>query len=97
MSLTRSIRQLPRFVESTPIRSFSVAARRMAEGDTGAPRAGGAASGDAFTRREHAQEEYAIRQRETEKLKLLREKIAHSESQLAQDKKEAAELAKKHE
>jgi ATPase inhibitor, mitochondrial len=57
-------------------RTFSVAARRMAEGDSGAPRSGGAAQGDAFTKREQANEDYNIRMREKEKLEALRKKIA---------------------
>lgn len=46
----------------------------MTEGATGAPpKTGG--SGDAFQRREKASEDYAIRQREKEKLLELRKKL----------------------
>ncbi|CAO1604712.1 MAG: hypothetical protein LQ349_007887 [Xanthoria aureola] len=47
----------------------------MAEGDTGAPKAGGAAQGDAFTKREAASEDYYVRQNELEKLQNLKKKI----------------------
>ncbi|KXG47156.1 ATPase inhibitor, IATP, mitochondria [Penicillium griseofulvum] len=57
-------------------RSFSVAVPRMGEGDTGAPRSsGGASSGDAFTKREAAQESLYIREKELEKLAQLKKKI----------------------
>lgn len=59
-----------------PTRPFSLAARRMAEGDAGAPRSGGAAQSDAFTKREQASEDYYVRQQEREKLEKLRKKIA---------------------
>ncbi|OQD77963.1 hypothetical protein PENDEC_c002G00353 [Penicillium decumbens] len=57
-------------------RAFSVAVPRMGEGDTGAPRGGGGgASGDAFTKREAAQEALYIREKELEKLAQLKKKI----------------------
>ncbi|GLI73667.1 ATPase inhibitor [Penicillium ochrochloron] len=56
-------------------RSFSVAAPRMGEGDTGAPRSGGSAASDSFTKREAAQEALYIREKELEKLAQLRKKI----------------------
>merc|ERR1712144_181982 len=46
--------------------AFSTTTRAMAGGDTGAPRSTG--SGDAFTKREKANEDYAIRMREKKKL-----------------------------
>jgi len=87
-------RLLPRISPGT-LRSFSVAARQMAEGDTGAPRSGGSAQSDAFTKREQASEDYAIRQREAEKLKALREKIHAQEKQLEKDKRTAEAMAQK--
>ena len=77
---------------TTSLRSFSVAARRMAGGDTGAPRSGGAAQGDTFTRREKANEDYYVRQEEQKKLAALKKKIAESESQLSKDRKEAEDI-----
>ncbi|OAK97616.1 hypothetical protein IQ06DRAFT_379463 [Phaeosphaeriaceae sp. SRC1lsM3a] len=58
-------------------RYFSVAARRYAEGATGSgsSRAGGIASGDAFTKREAANEELYIRQEEKAKLLAIKEKL----------------------
>lgn len=79
----------------TSTRSFSALARRMAEGDAGAPRSGGSAQGDAFTKREQASEDYYVRQQEQEKLRALKKKIADSEAQLAQDRKDAEALSKK--
>jgi len=56
-------------------RSFSLAAVRMGEGDTGAPRPGGVKADDQFTRREAAQETFYIREKEMEKLRALRVKL----------------------
>ncbi|KMU80187.1 hypothetical protein CISG_08295 [Coccidioides immitis RMSCC 3703] len=56
-------------------RSFSIAAARMGEGDTGAVRPGGVQSGDAWTKKESAQENMFIRQQEIEKLRALKEKL----------------------
>ena len=96
MSLTRTlIRQLPRTTATTTTRTFSVAVARMAEGDTGAPRSGGQAQGDAFTKREQASEDYSIRQREREKLEALKKRIADKEAELAKDREEAEKLVKK--
>ncbi|KAJ5174892.1 uncharacterized protein N7482_000769 [Penicillium canariense] len=63
-------------------RSFSVAVPRMGEGDTGAPRSGGAASGDSFTKREAAQEALYIREKELEKLHTLKKKITDQRQHL---------------
>ena len=82
--LTSNIRTAP----------FSAAVRRMAAGDTGGTRSGGAAQGDAFSKREKASEDLYVRQQEQEKLKTLKAKIAASESQLAKDKKAAEDLEK---
>ncbi|OAA33745.1 ATPase inhibitor, IATP, mitochondria [Moelleriella libera RCEF 2490] len=65
-----------------PLRAtFSTTTRAMAEGDTGAPpKTGG--QGDAFQRRERASEDYAIRQREKEKLLELKQKLAEQQAHL---------------
>ncbi|KAL2260637.1 hypothetical protein VTK26DRAFT_5295 [Humicola hyalothermophila] len=63
--------------------TFSTTARAMSAGDTGAPpKTGG--QGDAFQKRERAQEDFAIRQREKEKLKELRKKLAEQQAHLQQ-------------
>ncbi|KAI4271443.1 MAG: hypothetical protein LQ337_006002 [Flavoplaca oasis] len=54
----------------------------MAEGDTGAPKAGGAAQGDAFTKREAASEDFYVRQKEMEKLQNLKQKIEEHKKHL---------------
>jgi len=58
-----------------PLRvTFTTTARALNEGDTGAPpKTGG--QGDAFQRREKANEDYAIRKRELEKLFHLRSRL----------------------
>jgi len=56
-------------------RSFSIAAARMGEGDTGAPRSGGMQSGDSWTKKESAQENMFVKQKEMEKLRILKEKL----------------------
>ncbi|KAJ5103332.1 hypothetical protein N7532_003861 [Penicillium argentinense] len=63
-------------------RSFSAIAPRMGEGDTGAPRSGGAAAGDQFTKREAAQEALYIREKELDKLHALKKKIADQRAHL---------------
>ncbi|KAJ5234916.1 uncharacterized protein N7469_004084 [Penicillium citrinum] len=63
-------------------RSFSAVAPRMGEGDTGAPRSGGAASSDSFTKREAAQESMYIREKELEKLHNLKKKIGDQRNHL---------------
>ncbi|KAL8866189.1 MAG: hypothetical protein Q9174_006447 [Haloplaca sp. 1 TL-2023] len=72
-------------------RTISTTALRMAAGDAGAPRAGGAAQGDAFTKREQANEDFAIRQKEMEKLKGLKEKIEQHKKHLEELDKHVAE------
>ncbi|SMQ51962.1 unnamed protein product [Zymoseptoria tritici ST99CH_3D7] len=89
-SITTVLRALPR-TGTTSIRSFSIAARRMAEGDTGAPRA----QGDAFNKREKANEDYYVRQEEAKKLEALKKKIADQEQALEKDRAEAEKLGKK--
>lgn len=96
MSLTRTLtRQLPRIPTATSTRSFSAIFRRMAEGDAGAPRSGGQAQSDAFTKREKASEDYYVKQQEQKKLEELRKRIADKEADLAKDRKEAEEIMQK--
>ncbi|TKA83724.1 hypothetical protein B0A55_00278 [Friedmanniomyces simplex] len=97
MSLTRTLiaRPFSLTARTTTTRPFSLAARRMAEGDAGAPRSGGSAQGDAFTKREQASEDYYVRQQEKDKLAKLKQKIADQEAQLAKDREEAEGLTKK--
>ncbi|KAF7549872.1 hypothetical protein G7046_g8195 [Stylonectria norvegica] len=76
-----------------PLRCFSTTARSMGEGDTGAPpRMGG--SGDAFQRREKASEDFAIRQREKEKLLELRKKLAEQQQHLDRLSKHIDDITK---
>ncbi|KAK1835584.1 mitochondrial ATPase inhibitor, IATP-domain-containing protein [Podospora conica] len=63
--------------------AFTTTARALGAGDTGAPpKTGG--FGDAFQRRERAQEEMFIRKAEKEKLLALREKIKQQQDHLQQ-------------
>ncbi|KAH8657586.1 putative ATPase inhibitor, mitochondrial [Tricladium varicosporioides] len=66
----------------------------MAGGDTGAPRATGASHGDAFTKREKANEDYAIRMREKEKLLELRKRLAEQQDHLKKLEEHIDELSK---
>lgn len=62
--------------------TFTTTARAMA-GETGAPpKTGG--QGDAFQRRERANEDYAIRQREKERLLELKKKLHEQQAHLKQ-------------
>ncbi|KAL2111480.1 hypothetical protein VUR80DRAFT_9970 [Thermomyces stellatus] len=64
-------------------RAFTTTARAMSDGDnsSGAPlRTGG--QGDAFSRREQASEDMAIRQREKERLLELRKKLDEQQAHL---------------
>ncbi|KAK3617128.1 ATPase inhibitor [Elasticomyces elasticus] len=70
-------------------RTFHEAARLLGEGNTGGTRAGGAAQGDSFTRREQASEGHYVRQHEADKLATLRADIAVHEARLAAQKDEA--------
>ncbi|KAI9734247.1 MAG: hypothetical protein M1834_002351 [Cirrosporium novae-zelandiae] len=73
---------------------FTTSARTMAEGDTGAPRPGGQAAGDAFTKREQADELHYVKEREKEKLKALRAKLAEQKKHLEELDKHLEEYAK---
>ncbi|RQM07326.1 hypothetical protein DH86_00001018 [Scytalidium sp. 3C] len=64
-----------------PARSFATTSRAMAGGDTGAPAATGG-QGDAFRKREKANEDYAIREREKEKLLELKKKLTEQQAHL---------------
>ncbi|KAI9904708.1 hypothetical protein N3K66_001237 [Trichothecium roseum] len=76
-----------------PLRAtFTTTARTMTEGDTGAPRAYG--GGDAFQRREQANENYTIRQREKEKLLDLKQKLAEQQQHLDRLSKHIDEVTK---
>ena len=90
----RFIRAARPLANTPQVARFSVAARRMAGGDTGAPRSGGVASGDAFTKREEASENFYVRQHEKEKLEAARAKVKAGEDALAKDKAAVEELEK---
>lgn len=94
MSLRLLTRAIPR-TATTTTRTFTTSLFRMAEGDAGAPRSGGAAQGDAFTKREQASEDYYVRQQERQKLEALKKKIADQEAALAKDREEVEQLNKK--
>ncbi|TGJ88048.1 hypothetical protein E0Z10_g747 [Xylaria hypoxylon] len=74
-------------------RAFTTTLRAMAEGDTGAPSNTGG-QGDAFRRREKASEDYAIREREKEKLVELRKKIHEQKDHLQKLSDHIDELTK---
>ena len=93
--MSLSIRAARGLFPSTIQRTFTMSALRSAEGDVGAPRFGGAASGDAFTRRERASEDYYVKQHEKEQLAALKKKIADQEAQLAKDRGEVEKITKK--
>ncbi|KAK3300448.1 mitochondrial ATPase inhibitor, IATP-domain-containing protein [Chaetomium fimeti] len=74
-------------------RTFATTARAMGAGDTGAPpKTGG--PGDAFQKRERASEDYAIRQREKEKLLELKKKLAEQQAHLQQLSNHIDEITK---
>ncbi|ESZ98242.1 hypothetical protein SBOR_1338 [Sclerotinia borealis F-4128] len=75
-----------------PARAFTVSARTMGEGDTGAARFGG--QQDAFTKREKANEDYTIRQRENEKLLELKKKINEQRDHLKKLEDHISEIEK---
>ncbi|XDG06635.1 hypothetical protein ABKA04_006250 [Annulohypoxylon sp. FPYF3050] len=77
-------------------RAFSTTLRVMAEGDTGSPNKMGSlgGSGDAFQKREKASEDYAIRQRERQKLLELRAKLREQQEHLQKLSDHIDELTK---
>ncbi|KAI9702177.1 MAG: hypothetical protein M1820_006259 [Bogoriella megaspora] len=79
----------PRF---TTTRTFTVASRMMAEGDTGAPRSGGVAHGDTFTKREQANENMYIRDQEKQKLAQLKKRLEEHKEHLKELEKHVDDL-----
>ncbi|KAI8635125.1 putative mitochondrial ATPase inhibitor [Xylariaceae sp. FL1651] len=91
----QTIVKIPSRGLATPIsrRAFTTTFRAMAAGDTGAPpKVGG--QGDAFQKREKANEDYAIRQREKEKLLELRKKLHEQQDHLKKLSDHIDELTK---
>jgi len=66
----------------------------MAGGDTGSTRSGGISQGDAFTKREKANEDYTIKMREKEKLLELKKKLAEQHEHLKKLEDHIDELSK---
>ncbi|OGM40121.1 mitochondrial ATPase inhibitor [Aspergillus bombycis] len=92
--LRQTIRPLTTANRALVSRSFSALAPRMAAGDTGAPRPGGAAHADQFTKREAAQENLYIHEKELEKLLALRNKVKEQRKHLDELDKHIEELTK---
>jgi len=63
-------------------------------GSVGGIRPGGSAQGDSFSKREKAAEDKYIREREAEKLKLLRERLKKHEEQLDELEKSIKDIGK---
>ncbi|KAL2814530.1 mitochondrial ATPase inhibitor, IATP-domain-containing protein [Aspergillus cavernicola] len=78
-SITRPLTTTSRAILT---RQFSAIAPRMGAGDTGATRPGGAQASDQFQKREAAQENLYIHQKEQEKLSALRKKIEEQRKHL---------------
>ncbi|KAJ5591461.1 ATPase inhibitor [Penicillium hispanicum] len=77
------------------LRPFSAAPSTMSAGDTGAPKPRGyLAEKDQFQRREAAQEGLYIRQKEMEKIELLRAKLKEQRKHMDELDKHLEELAK---
>lgn len=91
-AMLKTSRALRAISQKTQTARFSVVARKMAEGSTGSPRSGGAASGDAFNKREEASENLYIRQQEKRKLEELKAKIKRNQEQMDKDQKDLSEL-----
>ncbi|GAB1206612.1 hypothetical protein APSETT445_005302 [Aspergillus pseudonomiae] len=92
--LRQSIRPLTTVNRAVVSRSFSALAPRMAAGDTGAPRPGGSAQADQFTKREAAQENLYIHEKEREKLLALHNKVKEQRKHLDELDKHIEELTK---
>ncbi|MCJ1483553.1 hypothetical protein MMC06_003721 [Schaereria dolodes] len=75
-------------------RTFFISATRMAEGDTGGVRSGGAASSDSFSKREKANEDYYVKQKEQEKLVALKAKLQEQRKHIDELDKHINELTK---
>ncbi|KAF3924325.1 hypothetical protein ABW21_db0208749 [Orbilia brochopaga] len=94
IALTRTFARLPaRTPAFRPIVPLMMN-RGYSEGDTGGMRSGGDAAGDSFTRREKAQEDYYIKQREKERITKLREKLAEQRKHLDSLEDDIKELEK---
>ncbi|KAL2867999.1 uncharacterized protein BJX67DRAFT_380552 [Aspergillus lucknowensis] len=91
LSVTRPLTTTSRVILARP---FSAVAPRMAAGDTGAPRPGGVQASDQFQKREAAQENLYIHQKEQEKLASLRKKIEEQRSHLNELEKNLDEFTK---
>ncbi|KAL8761778.1 MAG: hypothetical protein Q9184_002139 [Pyrenodesmia sp. 2 TL-2023] len=63
----------------------------MAEGDTGGIRSGGAAQGDAFSKREKANEDFYVRDQEMQKLRALKKKIEEHKKHLEELEKNVSD------
>ncbi|KAL8922699.1 MAG: hypothetical protein Q9208_005012 [Pyrenodesmia sp. 3 TL-2023] len=63
----------------------------MAEGDTGGIRSGGAAQGDAFVKREKANEDFYVRDQEMQKLRALKKKIDEHKKHLEELEKNVSD------
>ncbi|PHH78337.1 hypothetical protein CDD80_7023 [Ophiocordyceps camponoti-rufipedis] len=80
MLLRTSVSRTAAFIGPCRAAAFSTTTRAMAEGDVGAPpKAGGS---NAFSRREKASEDMAIRQREKEKLLELKKQLNEQKQHL---------------
>lgn len=91
--LRQTITKVARPAAINTTRTFSVSALRMGEGDTGGmPR--GLGKADAFQKREKANEDYAIRQREKEKLLELKRKLAEQQAHLQRLSEHIEEITK---
>ncbi|EWC45817.1 hypothetical protein DRE_05154 [Drechslerella stenobrocha 248] len=95
IALSRTVARLPRSMAAfRPVATPLVLNRGYSEGDTGGVRYGGDAAGDSFTRREKAQEDFYIKQRERERLSKLREKLAAQRKHLDDLEEDIKELEK---
>ncbi|KAF7592726.1 hypothetical protein BBP40_012557 [Aspergillus hancockii] len=92
--LRQSIRPLTTANRALVSRSFSALAPKMGAGDTGAPRSGGQAQSDSFTKREAAQENLYIHDKEREKLLALRKKVSEQRKHLDELDAHLEELTK---
>jgi len=91
-SLIKAVRPAGRFTLQSRA-AFTTSTRLMASGDTGAPpKTGG--QGDAFQKREKANEDYAIKQREKEKLLELKKKLADQQQHLKKLEESIDEITK---
>ncbi|OBT55231.1 hypothetical protein VE04_03871 [Pseudogymnoascus sp. 24MN13] len=73
-------------------RAFATTARAMGAGDTGSVRPTGQT--DAFQKREKAQEDFAIRQREKEKLLELKKRLEKSQDHIKKLEQDIDEYTK---